>query len=713
MDLFAEQARRTPDATALRDGDRELSYRRLAEWSDRLAARLLADGLAAEDRVALPMDRCAELVVAQLAVLKAGGVYVPVDARAPEDRRRALLALAGAVRSLGADQIAAADADPAQPPAEGLPPADPDQLAYVMFTSGSTGEPKAVAVRHRDVASLATDSRFAGGACARVLLHSPVAFDASTFEVWAPLLTGGCVVVAPDGPVDAALLRRLAGGGALTAIWLTAGLFRLLAQDAPDCFAGLRQLWTGGDVVPAAAVRRVLTACPGLRIVERVRPDRDHHLRDLVPARRTPRRCPTRCRSATPWTTSTCTSWTPRCARSRRAVPASCTSPARAWPRLPGPARPDRGALPGRPRGPARSADVPHRRPGPAAARRDRGVPGPWPTTRSRSAASGSSPARSRPCSPTPRASPTSPSSPARTGPASSAWWPTSSARPAEDLAGLRDFAAEALPDYLVPSAFVAARGASAEPQRQGGPRGAARPRRPTAVPGAPSGSRRVPRPNAVPREVFGEVLGIAPPGADDDFFALGGDSILSIRLVSRLSEAFDTVLTPRAVFTHPDAGRSRRLLTEEQRRAGGADDGRSAIVPVSAAGPAPMSYAQQRLWFLEEFAPGGTEYVTALALRLRGPVEPDALVSALSALVARHESLRTTFDGVDGRGVQLVHPPLPGESGAARPVRAARGDREPRCAGCWPRTGPGRSTCAGDRCCGPAWSGWPTATTC
>lgn len=81
-----------------------------------------------------------------------------------------------------------------------------------MFTSGSTGTPKPVGVRHRDVAALATDSRFAGPGFARVLLHSPVAFDAATFEVWAPLLNGGRIVVAPPGPVDASLLRRLAAG---------------------------------------------------------------------------------------------------------------------------------------------------------------------------------------------------------------------------------------------------------------------------------------------------------------------------------------------------------------------------------------------------------------------------------------------------------------------------------------------------------------------
>ena len=382
VELFAEQVRRTPDATALRDGDRELSYQRLAEWSDRLAARLLADGLAAEDRVALPMDRCAELVVAQLAVLKAGGVYVPVDARAPEERRRALLTLAGAVRSLSAEQIAAADVEPAEPLAGSLPAAAPDQLAYVMFTSGSTGEPKAVAVRHRDVASLATDSRFADGDCAGCCCTprwpstpppSRCGHRCSPAAAW-------------SSPPTARWTPRCCAGwrgtGELTAIWLTAGLFRLLAQDAPDCFAGLRQLWTGGDVVPAAAVRRVLAACPGSARGERLRPHRDHHLRDLLPpagpgggARSgADRPSPGRHAGARP-------------GRRAAAGPAGLRGRAvhcRRGPgaRLPGPARADRGTLPGRSRRSARSADVPHRRPGAAAAGRR-----PWsswaaPTTR-------------------------------------------------------------------------------------------------------------------------------------------------------------------------------------------------------------------------------------------------------------------------------------------------------------------------------------------
>ncbi|MYW17494.1 AMP-binding protein, partial [Streptomyces sp. SID2955] len=112
----------------------------------------------------------------------------------------------------------------------------PDNVQYVMFTSGSTGTPKGVAVRQRDVVALALDRAFAGHD--RVLVHSPHAFDAATYEVWVPLLRGGTAVLAPPTDLDATQVRRAITEQRVSCLWLTAGLFRLLAQEDPGCLRG-------------------------------------------------------------------------------------------------------------------------------------------------------------------------------------------------------------------------------------------------------------------------------------------------------------------------------------------------------------------------------------------------------------------------------------------------------------------------------------------
>ncbi|MFE9411577.1 non-ribosomal peptide synthase/polyketide synthase [Streptomyces sp. NPDC006704] len=646
VEVFTELARSTPDAIAIRDGGKEVTYRQLASIAGRLAQTLRKGGLAAEGRVALLMDRSADLVIAQLAVLGAGGAYVPVDTRAPEERRRSLLDSAGVTVRLTAADVAAARAGTGDGV---LAPGDPDRLAYVMFTSGSTGRPKPVAVRHRDVVALATDSRFAGGVSDRVLLHSPVAFDAATFEVWAPLLNGGRVVVAPDGAVDGALIRRLAGTEGLTALWLTAGVFRLLAQDAPDCFAGLRQVWTGGDVVPAAAVRRVLAACPGLSVVDGYGPTETTTFatsHELTDAAQVPDTVPIG-RPLDDMRVHVLD------ARLRPVPPGGAgelylagEGVARGYLGRPGDTAARFLADPAGPAGTRmyRTGDLARRRPDGTVeflGRADEQVkirgfrvePGeveavlaghPDVADVAVLAGAGRSGAKRLIAY--------------VVGPAG------------QDPAALRDFAGRTLPDYLVPTDIVALD--SLPLSANGKVDRAALP----APEAAPKAERTEPRTEAERRtaEIFGQVIGIEPPGVDDDFFALGGDSILSIRLAARLSDAFATDLTPRDVFTRPTPAALAALLTEASRHA------RPAITLVARDAALPMSHAQQRLWFLEEFAPDGSEYVTALALRLRGGLDTGALAAAVTALVARHESLRTTFDSVDGHGVQIIHPPRP-----------------------------------------------------
>ncbi|MDT0454754.1 non-ribosomal peptide synthase/polyketide synthase [Streptomyces sp. DSM 41527] len=662
VDLFAGQVRRTPDEVALAGVDgSEVTYRQLDDWSDRVAARLLADGLAPEGRVALLMDRSAALVVAQLAVLKAGGAYVPVDGRAPEERRRMLLDQAGVTARLTAEDVAAArTAEPAAAPA--VPPADPDRLAYVMFTSGSTGTPKPVGVRHRDVAALATDSRFTGPGCARVLLHSPVAFDAATFEVWAPLLNGGRVVVAPPGAVDAGLLRRLAAGGEVTALWLTAGLFRLLAQDAPDCFDGLCQVWTGGDVVPAAAVRRVLAACPGLTVVDGYGPTETTTFATsfaMTDAAAVPGTVPighplddmrvhvldARMRPVPPGTAGELFLAGEGVARGYLGRPGATADRFVADPSGPPGGRmyrtgdlarrrldgtveflgraDDQVKIRGFRVEPGEVEGVLAAHPGVAdvavVAREDR--PG---TKRLVAYVVGHNGDNGH---------------------------DGDNGHNSLDVEALRAHARRTLPDYLVPTAFVPLTAlplsANGKVDRAALPAPAAGPDRPEPVAPRTEAERRT-------AEVWADVLGVPDVGVEDDFFALGGDSILSIRLASRLAEAFRAEVTPRAVFTHPTPAGLAALLEQGE----SAPAGPGAILPAPRDTAPPLSFAQQRLWFLDAFAPGSTEYITPLALRLRGRLDTAALGAALTALAARHESLRTTFDSEDGQGIQVIHPP-------------------------------------------------------
>jgi acyl carrier protein len=150
--------------------------------------------------------------------------------------------------------------------------------------------------------------------------------------------------------------------------------------------------------------------------------------------------------------------------------------------------------------------------------------------------------------------------------------------------------------------------------------------------------------------EIWAEVLGVEQVGIEDNFFDLGGDSILSFRMLSRIRAAFGVGLSARAVFDTRTIVRLAELLPERR-----VSDRAEEITPVPRGRPLPLSAAQQRLWVLDDLTSGGTEYNTGIGLRLSGTLDSGALCWALDALSQRHESLRTTFDTVGGRGVQVV----------------------------------------------------------
>ncbi|MEG9514756.1 non-ribosomal peptide synthetase [Saccharopolyspora indica] len=254
-----------------------LTYAQLDARANRLANRLRADGVGPDVPVAVLMSRSPELVVALLAIGKAGGCYVPLHDSYPLQRQQWIVDQVGSQVLLvdpaawergspAASTVLVLDEDETFEEFPDTAPeavTDPDDLAYIIFTSGSTGDPKGVAVSHRNAVGLVHDSAWTAEDHERVLVVAPHAFNVSTYEYWVPLSRGGRVVLAPpDAQPDvvAELLREQR----ITTVHLTAGLFRVLAEEAPDCFTDVRQVLTGGDVIAPTAVERVLSKCPDL-----------------------------------------------------------------------------------------------------------------------------------------------------------------------------------------------------------------------------------------------------------------------------------------------------------------------------------------------------------------------------------------------------------------------------------------------------------------
>ena len=278
--LFETQVERSPEAVAVIFGEEELSYRELNTKANQLAHYLRKQGVGPETLVGIVLERSVELVVGLLAILKAGAAYVPFDPEYPSERlafmikdagismlltqQHLLNALSGggllsSMKALCLDsEWARMLQEDEQNPVSG---ATTDNLAYVMYTSGSSGTPKGVAVPHRAVIRLVKENPYVKfGADEVFLLLAPISFDASTFELWGSLLNGArLVIMPPETPSWAELGETLRRYG-VTTLWLTAGLFHLLVDERLEDLLGVRQLLAGGDVLSAEHVERYLAA---------------------------------------------------------------------------------------------------------------------------------------------------------------------------------------------------------------------------------------------------------------------------------------------------------------------------------------------------------------------------------------------------------------------------------------------------------------------
>ncbi|MFC7825002.1 amino acid adenylation domain-containing protein [Streptomyces sp. NPDC057375] len=647
--LFEARAAQTPEATAVVCGDAKLSYGELNARANRLARLLVRHGAGPERRVAVRLPRSTDLVAVLLAVLKSGAAYVPLDPDFPDERIAYMTDDARPVLVVDEEWLAAADLTGLD--AADLAPVPLASAAYVIYTSGSTGRPKGVVVGHAALANFLQDL---GERCAltpdeRLLAVTTVGFDIAALELYVPLLAGAAVELADRDTVrDPRALAELIDGAGVAVVQATPSLWHAIVDEHAAVLSGVRVL-VGGEALPADLAASLV-----------------RHARSVTNVYG-----PT---ETTIWSTAGAVDGESAGRGSigrpigntrvyvldaaLRPVPAGVAGELYIAGAGLAQGYLDRPGLTAE-----RFVADPHGGPGTRMYRtgdlvrwsaegeleyigrvdhqvKVRGhriepgeieavLLGHESVTRAAVLVREDTPGDRRLVA-----------------------YVTGTADPA----ALREHAARQLPEYMVPSAFVTL---DALPLTPNGKLDRA------ALPAPDSRAQstgRAPRAPRSPREeilcgLFAEVLGMDRVGIDDGFFDLGGHSLLATRLVSRIRSTLDVELSVRQLFEHPTVARlgavldtasgpARRPLTRQER-------------PTRI----PLSYAQQRLWFLNRLEGPSPTYNMPTALRLDGPLDREALTAALHDLVVRHESLRTLFAEDDQGAHQVVLPPE-----AARP---------------------------------------------
>ncbi|WP_067571699.1 non-ribosomal peptide synthetase [Nocardia acidivorans] len=670
-----------PDAVAVVCGARALTYRELDQRSNQLTRGLIRRGVGPGDVVAVVMRRSVEWVIALWAVAKSGATYLPLDPRHPRERIAHMLAETGA--ALGLTTADSGDGLPGAPPAGWLAVDDPAMVAelaatsasvvtgnerlrnlrlydaaYVIYTSGSTGAPKGVVITHAGLANTvaAQTAHCAPGRDARVLAVASPSFDASLWEVLLALGAAATLVLAEPDVYGGSELTELLRRERITHAFLTPAV--LAGMDPHElASAGPRVLVTGGEVVaPALAARwsadRTLVIAYGPTETTII----SHLSAPYVPGRPVTLGGPAtgmRCYVLDAWL---------------HPVPAGVT-----------------GELYIAGAGVARGY---HARPGLTALRflADPFAPGRMYRTGDSvrwnaagalefvgrtddqvklrgmrielgaiEAAVASAPGVAQAAVMIRRDLPGDPRLVAYL-----------TADGASDIAAVRAAVAERLPDHLVPAAFVLCERLSLTVNGKVDRSALPAPVLDTAPFRAPESSTEL----AVAR-VFGEVLGVDRIGLDDDFFRLGGNSLSATRVAARLAAAVGRRVPVRILFDAPTVAALAARLAET------APSARIPLTAMARPDRIPLSFAQQRLWLLNRLDPESEAYHIPLVLRLTGDLNTAAMVTAVRAVIARHESLRTYYPEADGIGWQRVLPPEAESPIAAVHVDAAYASEE------------------------------------
>ncbi|MEU8697757.1 amino acid adenylation domain-containing protein [Streptomyces sp. NPDC048680] len=689
--LFEDRAAERPGSPAVTCGSDHLTYRELDERAEWIAARLRERGAGPGTLVAICLGRGTDMVSALLGILKSGAAYVPLDPTYPTERLAYMVEDSGAplivTRSSHAERLPAAtplllleDSWPSDPPARpgdgSAPEAGPDDLAYVIYTSGSTGRPKGVQITHGALrARMRETRRQLDLTCEdRVLQFASISFDSSVGQLFAPLVSGASLVLRDDA-WDPGMLGQALRTNEVTVAWLTPSAFGALAAqlDGPGSLGPeLRLVRLGGEALPREQVRQWFrhTSVPlvnGYGPTEAAQEAATARITgpgDHVPIGRP-------VANAKVFVVD----------RHGRPVPVGV--PGEMWISCPGLAR---GYL-GRPELTAEKFTVVSVDGTPRRVYRTGDLAKWHPDGHLEFTGRGDGQVKLRGYRIEPgeieAALLTHPSVTLATVllredvPGDPRLVAYVVADPPVEAGTLRAHLQRDLPDYMIPAAFVPLDRIPLTPNGKTDRRALPAPASDRSELGAAYTAPRTETERTV-AAVWAQVLGIDTVGVDDDFFALGGHSLLATQVVSRLRRRLGVDIPVRTLFSAPTPALLAAAVADLD------DVGISRIPAVPRDGnPLPLSFAQQRLWFLDQLEPGRAEYLLPFAFRVHGLIDVDALGTAFTALVSRHEILRTRF-GTDDAGspVQSISPEEP-VTVLVRDLRAVADvqDRDDACA--------------------------------
>ncbi|MGQ9367584.1 amino acid adenylation domain-containing protein [Azospirillum sp. ST 5-10] len=671
LDLFAAQVARVPGRAAVVQGGRSLSYAALDRRAGRLARRLAAAGAGPGRPVLLPCGRSPEFVVGLLAVLRTGAAAVPLEPDTPAARLARIAALCGAGLVLAAGPVPEVGlpvlgvADDADGTDAGLEPAavHPRQPAYIVFTSGSTGEPKGVSVPHRALAAYVRglERRLRLDDTAAMAMASTVAADLGHTVLFGALCAGRTLhLLDGEEARDPLLFREAMARGRIGVLKIAPShLESLLAEGGESAALPWHALILGGEPCSGALLGRLRAARPDCRLINHYGP--------------------------TETTVGVLTEEVEGVPAPPATIPLGRPLPqATAWV-LDGDLNPLPAGVAGELHigGPA-VADGYVGRPGATA---ERFVPDPFGAPGARLYRSGDR-VRRRPDGRLEFLGRTDQQVKIRgfrvePGEVEAALRAEDGVRQAvvvvhrdhagpqlvgyvvgtADPASLRRALRAHLPDHMVPAHILALERlpvtANGKLDRRALP--APAPRTTAAEPPRTATERAV-------AAVWCAVLGVEHVGRDDDFFDIGGHSLSATQVVSRLRQALAVPVPLRSLFEARRLADFARAVEASGVAAGAAGAAAGTDEPPlrpaagAAAGEdaAPLSFAQERLWFFAQLAPEAAIYTIPGALRLRGPLDRDALRASLSALVERHPALRTRFAEAAGGPIQVEVPPAP-----------------------------------------------------